>query len=131
MALNAGRFSFMSDHDAVKAFMRWMKRQLETELKGRDENELWAKYIKQTFAKGAGRSFDDVKRTQLLDLLGGALLRSTRILNCLKGGHKEMQGGLPIGLKLRGWLSKTMVVNSLDSDLSQPLEFYHRVMYAG
>ena len=76
-------------------------------------------------------TIQNVKRTQLLDLLGGALLRSTRILNCPKGGHKEMQGGLPIGLKLRGWLSKTMVVNSLDSDLSQPLEFYHRVMYAG
>jgi len=72
-----------------------------------------------------------VKRTQLLDLLGGALLRLTRILNCPNGGHKELQGGLPIGLKLRGWLSKTMVINSLDSDASQHLEFYHRIMYVG
>lgn len=76
-------------------------------------------------------TIQQVKRTQLLDLLGGALLRLTRILNCPNGGHKEMVGGLPNGLKLRGWLSKTMVVSSLDSDLSQPLEFYHRVMYVG
>lgn len=72
-----------------------------------------------------------VKRTELLDLLGGALLRLTRLLNCPNGGHKDMEGGLAVDVKLRGWLSKTMVVNALDSDASQPLEFYHRVMYMG
>jgi len=62
---NAGQFEFMSSSDALKAFQRWLKRQLVSEVIGRDEQQLWKRFSEEAWKQGAGRSFDDVRRSAL------------------------------------------------------------------
>lgn len=53
------RWRFLSDPEKVKAFQAWLKGLLAVEILGKDEEELWERYIQEGFAKGAGRAFDD------------------------------------------------------------------------
>lgn len=59
------RFAFMSSPDKLKAFTAWLKKLLVKELAGRDEAELWKRFVEEGFKRGAGRSFDDVRKSEL------------------------------------------------------------------
>lgn len=48
--------------DSLEAFQRWLKRQLGELVRGKSQEELWDTYIHRGFQKGAGRSFDDVRK---------------------------------------------------------------------
>ena len=59
------RFDFMSNPEAAKAFQVWVKRLLQSEIVGKTEDELWKRFVKEAFNKGAGRSWEDVKRAAI------------------------------------------------------------------
>ena len=70
---------------------------------------------------------------EFCNALGQCINELTRVIN---NPHGEMAqypgGGWPIaGAPVEGWLGSTMVMNSLDSDRSTYLQFYHRIMYMG
>ena len=66
----------------------------------------------------------------LLSVLVGTLLHHTQVINAPNGSaHGET--GWPLDVKVTGWLGRTMVMNSLDSDPGEHLSFYNRVMYLG
>jgi hypothetical protein len=66
----------------------------------------------------------------LLSVLISTLLRYTQVINSPNGSAKG-ETGWPLDVKVTGWLGRTMVMNSLDSDASQHLSFYNRIMYMG
>ncbi len=51
-----------SADENLQAFQEWMSKQLGKRVRGKSQEQLWDAYIKQGFAKGAGRAFDDVKK---------------------------------------------------------------------
>lgn len=55
------RWQFQADPAKVKQFQEWVKVQLKLELIGISDEQLWDKYIKAGYTKGAGRAFEDVK----------------------------------------------------------------------
>jgi len=61
LAANA-RWSFHSDPEKVKEFQAWLRRQLGALVRGRSQRALWDAYVREGFRRGAGRSFDDVRR---------------------------------------------------------------------
>ncbi len=71
------RWKFSDDPDKVASFKVWLKTQVEVQLLSQSDKELWQRYVEQGFAKGAGRSFDDVKArhpaamAETLDFTGG------------------------------------------------------------
>lgn len=66
VTLNADpRFHFMATPEQLKAFQAWLKKLLQSEVLGRTEDDLWRKYAEEAFKNGAGRSFDDVRMSQL------------------------------------------------------------------
>ena len=56
------RWRFHSDPEKVRAFQAWLKAQFQAEVLGQDERALWEEYVRQGYAKGAGRAFDDAAR---------------------------------------------------------------------
>jgi SPP1 gp7 family putative phage head morphogenesis protein len=62
---NAGRWSFLSTADALKQFQTWLARRLRSELIGRSEDDLWRKFSEEAWRQGAGRSWTDVRQSQL------------------------------------------------------------------
>lgn len=53
---------FSADDEKLKAFQEWLKKQLIISILGKDEEELWKRYVEEGYRKGAGRAFDDAKR---------------------------------------------------------------------
>jgi hypothetical protein len=51
--------------EKVRAFQLWLRSQLREIILGVSEDNLWDKYITEGFRKGAGRSFDDVKKAKV------------------------------------------------------------------
>lgn len=52
-----------NDHfDKLEQFQEWLRQQLGDAVRGKSQEQLWDAYIKRGFAKGAGRSFDDVRK---------------------------------------------------------------------
>src|SRR5262249_371248 len=60
--LNAGQYEFSSSSEKLEQFQRWLAAQMDKTVRGRDSEQMWDEYIQQGFRKGAGRSFDDVKK---------------------------------------------------------------------
>jgi SPP1 gp7 family putative phage head morphogenesis protein len=54
-------YEFHTDAKKLKAFQRWLKKQLTQYIEGKSQEDLWNAYVKQGFLKGAGRSFDEMK----------------------------------------------------------------------
>jgi hypothetical protein len=63
--VNAGQFTFHTSTQKVKLFQQWLKTQIAVRLRNKSQDELWKKYINEGFKRGAGRSFDDVKQSEL------------------------------------------------------------------
>jgi hypothetical protein len=59
---NATKFSHHPDPVKLEAFQRWLRQQMSELVRGKSQEQLWYAYIKQGFAKGAGRAFDDVRK---------------------------------------------------------------------
>lgn len=57
------RWKFNSDPEKIKAFQEWIKAQLKQEIASTNEEELWKRYIEAGYKKGAGRAFDDTRRS--------------------------------------------------------------------
>lgn len=55
------RWAGIEGAEKVKAFENWLKNLFATEVIGKTEEELFARYIKEGFEKGASRAFDDAK----------------------------------------------------------------------
>ena len=67
---------------------------------------------------------------EFLTNLCSFLMRSTLVINSPNGDvPKDFKGGWPLDVKITGWLARTMVMCTLDSDPTTPLGFYNRVMY--
>jgi hypothetical protein len=74
--------------------------------------------------------------TKILDMptflsaLSGTLVVLFGVMNKPNGvGGKKV--GMDIPVEVKGWLGKTVVTPSLDSDNSTHLQFYHRIMFMG
>jgi len=68
---------------------------------------------------------------EFLSALGSTLLRATLVINKPNGGMPACLKGWPLDVEITGWVARTMVMCSLDSDPSATLDFYDRVMYVG
>jgi hypothetical protein len=67
---------------------------------------------------------------EFLTNLCSFLMRSTLVINSPNGDvPRDFKGGWPLDVKISGWLARTMVMCTLDSDPNTPLSFYNRVMY--
>lgn len=67
---------------------------------------------------------------EFLTTLCSVMMRSTLVINKPNGDvPKDFKGGWPLDVEITGWLARTMVMCTLDSDPSTPLSFYNRVMY--
>lgn len=62
---NVHQFAFLSNPQKVRQFTQWLRTQVYSRLRGRTEEQLWEEFIREGFEKGAGRSFDDVRQSQL------------------------------------------------------------------
>lgn len=47
---------------ALDAFQTWLKKQLQSLIVGKTQEQLWDDYVQAGFRKGAGRAFDDVRK---------------------------------------------------------------------
>jgi hypothetical protein len=72
----------------------------------------------------------DLHMAEFLSLLSGEILALTQVIN-KPNGMVERKGGWPMDMDVRGWITKTMVMSSLDSDPDTHLSFYHRIVYMG
>lgn len=70
---------------------------------------------------------------QYLTVLGEGVAGLLQVCNYANGGMGSVPGrGWPVeGPPVTGWVSSNIFTNSLDSDRSEPLSFYNRVMYTG
>lgn len=68
-------FSSSTDAKKITAFQSWLSEQMDSTIRGKSQEQLWKRYVHQGFSKGAGRSFDDVRRgakgRQRLDFYDG------------------------------------------------------------
>lgn len=64
------RWQFNNDPEKIRAFQAWLAQQIKTTLTGQSQEDLWNKYIQAGYAKGAGRSFDDVRKAQKAAAIG-------------------------------------------------------------
>ena len=64
LVANSGQWRFLSDPEKVKAFQGWLKTQVNQRVLKAGEDAIWRAYIEQGFRKGAGRAFDDAKRSE-------------------------------------------------------------------
>jgi len=64
---NAPRFEFRSTEQQRQAFLAWIKKQVDSTLRSKSEDDLWRLYIESGFKKGAARSYDDAVKTPLFD----------------------------------------------------------------
>lgn len=60
---NARAWRFHSDPAKVRAFQDWLKTQTRLRIYRNDEDALWRAYIEAGFKQGAGRAFDDARRS--------------------------------------------------------------------
>jgi hypothetical protein len=74
--------------------------------------------------------FKKLSMVDFLTCLSGELLMLTQVINKPNGGISR-KGGWPLDVEISGWLAKTMVAASLDSDPSTHLAFYNRLMFLG
>jgi len=59
------RWKFASDPQKLKSFQQWVKAQIEQTVKSKKQkDDVWDRYIEMGFRKGAGRSFDDVRKAR-------------------------------------------------------------------
>lgn len=72
----------------------------------------------------------DMNMAEFLSVLSGEILALTQVIN-KPNGMVEHKGGWPMDLDITGWLTKTMVMCSLDSDPGTRLSFYNRIVYMG
>lgn len=61
------RWRFLTSRDKVDAFLAWLRKQFGEWAVGRDEEELWTRYIEEGFRRGAGRAFDDARAGDFAD----------------------------------------------------------------
>ena len=67
---------------------------------------------------------------EFLTALSSELLCLTQVIN-KPNGMGERKGGWPMTESISGWMTKTMVMSSLESDPTSHLSFYHRIVYMG
>lgn len=65
-----------------------------------------------------------------LSALASTVLSLCAVVNMPNGGRRP-DWGWPMETEVAGWVGKTVVSPSLDSDPKTPLSFYHRIMYMG
>jgi SPP1 gp7 family putative phage head morphogenesis protein len=59
------RWKFASDPQKLKSFQQWLKHNIEQTVKSKKQkDDVWDRYIQAGFRKGAGRSFDDVRKAR-------------------------------------------------------------------
>ena len=76
---NAGRWAFATRTEQLKAFRKWLRRELGKRVAGADEEKLWRAYVEQGLRKGQGRVFDDmVSRRPELTKEGADFARGTK-----------------------------------------------------
>jgi len=67
----------------------------------------------------------------LLSPLGGTVMMLSQVINAPNGVGFPQKGGWPFQCKVSGWLGRTMVMNTLDTDEKFPLRFYNRILFTG
>lgn len=53
------RWRFRTSPEKVKEFQAWLKKQYADLITGKDEKELWQRFIEDGYRRGAGRAWDD------------------------------------------------------------------------
>lgn len=56
------RFAFHTSPDKLKAFLTWVAAQIGQTVTSANSKALWDRFIREGFARGAGRAFDDVHK---------------------------------------------------------------------
>lgn len=57
------RWRNLSSPDQLKQFEQWLKSQIGAELQNLTQEQAWQRFIQQGFQQGAGRAFDDTRKT--------------------------------------------------------------------
>lgn len=74
---NAGQWRFHSDAERVELFRSWLRSQIDASFKGKSDEDAYREFLRQGFARGAGRAFDDV-RAKGVQPQGGEFYRGGR-----------------------------------------------------
>lgn len=64
MTMNT-RWRFSTSPEKLKEFQKWLREQFGSQVAGKNQKDLWQKFIEEGFRKGSGRSFDDVRQSRL------------------------------------------------------------------
>lgn len=59
------RWRFSTSPEKLKEFQKWLREQFGSQVAGKNQKDLWQKFIEEGFRKGSGRSFDDVRQSRL------------------------------------------------------------------
>lgn len=65
-AVQNAAYGFASDPDKIKLFQLWLKQQFQATIRNQSEEQLWKRYVEAGFRKGAGRAFDDARKSERL-----------------------------------------------------------------
>ena len=69
------RWQFQPNPDKVRSFRSWLREQLKADVLTPDD-DLWERYVREGYMKGAGRAFDDTNRA-----LGRSALPNSLVAN--------------------------------------------------
>src|SRR5207244_789358 len=60
---NAADWEPLSDPRKIEAFQEWLRGRLRRWTVGKTQEQMWQRYVEEGFRKGAGRSFDDARKS--------------------------------------------------------------------
>lgn len=58
------RWAFADDEAKLTSFKRWVKTQIDIDLRSHEEEELWRRYVEQGYRKGQERAYSDVMQAR-------------------------------------------------------------------
>lgn len=57
-------WKYHSSPEQVRRFEEWLRQQIRADLTGVSDEQVWERFVREGFERGAGRAFDDTRRTE-------------------------------------------------------------------
>lgn len=89
------------------------------------------RYVVDVYEGNVKKGCEVMDLPSLLSPLGGTVMMLSQIVNAPIGVGFPAKGGWPFECQVTGWLGRTMVMNSLETDPKFPLRFYNRILFTG
>ena len=90
-----------------------------------------SRYVVEIYEGNTKKGEEVMDLPSLLSPLGGTVMMLSQIINTPNGAGTPQGGGWPFDCKVTGWLGRTSVMNTLDTDPKYPLRFYNRILFTG